>query len=32
MAHSKLETKVEVRINLASCLWPIAWLVAILAT
>jgi len=32
MTRSPLETKVEVRINLASCLWPIVWLIAVLAT
>ena len=32
-ALSKAEptVKVEVRVNLASCLWPIVWLIAVLA-
>jgi hypothetical protein len=32
MARSNLEVKVEVRVNLASALWPIVWLIAVLAT
>lgn len=32
MSRSKLETKVEIRINLAACLWPVAWLIINLLT
>lgn len=30
MARSHLETKVELKINLADCLWAIAWLIVML--
>lgn len=30
MARPKLDVKLTVNINLASCLWPIAWLIVTL--
>jgi len=30
MARSRLETRIEVNINLAACLWPVAWLIVML--
>lgn len=32
MARSKLETKVEIKINLAACLWPVVVLIINLLT
>lgn len=32
MARSPLETKVEIKINLAACLWPVAWMIVMLFT